>query len=55
MKVRDLSEKLESLPKDYDIEFHIGTDHFVIDDAKVDRFHKRNEWWKRRRKVVILS
>lgn len=55
MKVKDLIEKLEKMPEEYVVEYHVGTDHSVVEEVKLDGSHKRGDWWQRKRKVVILS
>ena len=55
MRVRELIKKLERCPQDYVVEYHVGTDHAVVDICERDKVHKRTDWWKRRRKVVILK
>lgn len=54
MTVKELVDILKKCPQDYKVEVREGTDHWIVDSAEPDRPHKRSEWWKRRRNVVIL-
>jgi len=55
MTVKELISKLRKSPPDYKVEFHAGTDWIEVTYAELDKSHKRTDWWKRRRKVVILK
>lgn len=55
MTVGELILRLKQFPKDYVVEVHVGMDHWIVTEADADKPHKRTDWWKRRRKVVILK
>ncbi len=54
MKVVELIRMLKKLPQNYKVEVHEGTDHWEVTRVDADKSHKRDDWWQRRRPVVIL-